>query len=89
MSRDGLEQMCSTAEELLAVLVGDTPQDIILNIHEMSRQITALRRKHEEQLKSDIKCWYACHSLITTIYYRFIEQIDSQHRHQYIINKIV
>lgn len=51
----GLEQMCSTAEELLAVLVGDTPQDIILNIHEMSRQITALRRKHEEQLKSDIK----------------------------------
>lgn len=57
MSQFDLNEVLVCAEQLLTVLVGDDTENVTLqNIHQLSRQVAALRQRQLQQLKDDVKC---------------------------------
>ena len=57
MSQFDLSEVLVCAEQLLTVLVGDDTEAVTLqNIHQLSRQVAALRQKQLQQLKQDVQC---------------------------------
>ncbi|KAK7111495.1 kinetochore protein spc24-like [Littorina saxatilis] len=56
MSQLGLDEMLMYGEQLLTVLVGDNTEAATMhNIHEISRQVIAIRQKQMQQMKEDVE----------------------------------